>query len=187
MLYLSSELWAYILSYVPQFSDLKNLRLVCSRLTDLAAVPLFHTVLIALFPKYLKRLNAIASHTYLSTCVRAIQFDGDLLEGAFLDFLLWYDNLAFDLYELVSEDVERAMWREAYRFKDLVLLTLHPDEQLQYLRTNLPFQKRLEKYHSSFVRAFSGQKRLLDRPLRTSTLLSAVKNFTTLNIVRFKT
>lgn len=183
MLHLSSEVWAHIMSYVPQYSDLKNLRLVRPRLRDLAAVPLFHTVLIALYPKYLSRLNAIASHTYLSSCVRVIQFDGDLLEEAYLRYWCWYDHLAFDLYEVVSRDVERAMWSEAYKFKDQDLLSYKHDEQLQYLQTNPPFQKRMEKYHRSFARVLSGQKRLLDRPLRTSTLLSAIKNFTRLDAV----
>lgn len=185
MLHLLSEVWAHILSYVSQHSDLKNLRLVCPRFRDLAAVPLFHTVLIALYPKYFKRLNAIASHAYLSSCVRAVQFDGDLLEEAYLDYWCWYDNLAFDLYEVVSRDVERAMWREAYKLRDQILLSYDPYEQLEYLKHDLPFQKRMENNHRSFARAVSGQKRLLDRPLRTSTLLSAITKFNRLSSVIF--
>lgn len=174
MLHLSSEVSAHIFSFIPEHSDLKTLRLVCPRFSDLAATSLFHTLRVGLFPKYLKRLNAIAAHPYLRLCVRMIRFYGDLLN----DYCLRYDSWYFWIdYELVAEYSFHAIWRAAYNDRNRELLDLELPDRLEFLKSDQCFQKLMGKYHRRFTRLYKGQKQLLDRPLRTVALLGAVSQF----------
>jgi len=178
MLHLSSEVWAHVLSYIPEQSDLKTLRLVCPRFRDLAAKPLFHTIRVGLFPKYIKRLNAIAAHPYLRLCVRVIRFYGDLLSCLCLNYEDWYVWLD---RELAAEDYGPAIWRAAYNKREL--LDLDSFDQLEYLKCDQRFQKHMGKYHRRFTRLYYGQQRLLSQPFRTLVLLAAVNKFSGLQTV----
>ena len=180
--HLSNEVWAHVLSYLPGKSDLKIVRLVSSRFRDLAAVPLFHTIVTGLHPKYLERLNDLASCPHLRPHIREIQFEGDLLEGAFLDYDTWYD---WNDYQSVALEMEAAMWEHAYKHKEKRLLELDPLDQHEYLRGDQSFRKKITKYHGSFIRLYEGQRQLVESPLRTATLLEVVKRLTSLNSVIF--
>ena len=61
------------------FTDLKNVRLVCKALADAVAPLLFQHVHMGLFPSGLSRLESIANHPVLSKYVKSFTFHGDLL------------------------------------------------------------------------------------------------------------
>lgn len=85
---LPAEIWHNICSYVPRAS-LPSLRLVCTKLANIAVTYLFAEIYVSWLPRSFSKISAIAAHPKLCCHVRILSFEQCLLKNELEDFETW--------------------------------------------------------------------------------------------------
>ncbi|KAL8990701.1 MAG: hypothetical protein Q9177_000701 [Variospora cf. flavescens] len=173
MLNLPAELWHLVCAYIHR-SSVSTLRLVCHKLSTVAAPYLFRELYINWLPQSISDIAAVAAHPILRHHVRCLVFELSLLDPRLRDFEYWESSCNL-------EDTIKRMRECVYTDGD--------DSTLRYLDKigprDLPLSETDKKdLHVPVVKLLNDQKRLLNDPQTQESLANILSSLTALKFLK---